>query len=329
MKVLAIVIALAAALAACGGGADEDTSSITTTTTSTVEPSTTSTTAPGPLEQRDEPGLPAPVQETAAASTGRRLYVAGGFDTSRNSVATVSVFDGTTWTGAPPLPMALNHPAGTAIGADVYIAGGFNNGTATNRAFVLHEGASSWSELPPLNVARGAASLVSVDAALYLFGGNAGGTQTVDVERFDPAAQTWTVVTQLPHPRNHLAGYADGARACVAGGREPDTSGAIDCLDPATLEWTSTTLPTATSGAAAAVLRDTLVVAGGEPAGETSIVPDVQQLEAGAWTTQPMLVARHGTGFARFGGRLWMCGGGIAPGYAATDACTSMGSPRS
>ena len=203
--------------------------------------------------------------------TSNGLYVAGGFDSSRNSVADVSVFDGSAWVAAPSLPMALNHPAAAAIGDDVYVAGGFNNGTASSRAFVLTVGASSWTELPALNVARGAAALVNVDGALYLMGGNVGTTQIADVERFDPATQTWSVITQLPNPRNHLAGYVDDGHACAAGGREPETSGAIDCLDPATLTWSSDVLPTPTSGAAAAVLRGSLLVAGGEPSGETSI----------------------------------------------------------
>jgi hypothetical protein len=207
----------------------------------------------------------------------------------------------------------------------VYVAGGFNNGTATDRSFVLHGGASSWTALPVLHDARGAAALVNAAGTLYVIGGNAGAAQIADVERYDPTAKTWTVVTQVPHPRNHLAGYVDAGRVCAGGGREPQTSAAIDCLDPATLAWTNATLPIATSGAAAAVVDGVLVVAGGEPSGETSIVPDVQQLEAPGWTNQPMLVPRHGTGYALLDGRLWMCGGGTAPGYAATDTCTSIG----
>jgi non-specific serine/threonine protein kinase len=322
---LAAIALVGIALAGCSSGSDEPSAQPTTTTSTTLASTTTTTAAPLPSAQQAEPSLPAPVQESAAAVTTTRLYVAGGFDANRESVANVSVFDGTSWGSAPSLPLALNHPSAAAIGDDVYVAGGFNNGTATNRTFVLHEGAAAWEELPPLNVARGAAALVLVADALYVMGGNAGSTQIADVERFDPSAQTWTVVTHLPYPRNHLAGYFDDGRACAAGGREPATSGAVDCLDPATLAWTTEILPTPTSGAAAAIVRGTLAVAGGEPSGETSIETNVQLFDAAGWTTQPMLVPRHGTGFALFHGRLWMCGGGTEPGYAATDACTSFG----
>jgi N-acetylneuraminic acid mutarotase len=174
--------------------------------------------------------------------------------------------------------------------------------------------------------ARGALALVAFEHHLYAIGGRAGSVQVAVSEVYDPRADTWTNLSPMSAARNHLAGYVDGRDVCAAGGRTPLTSDRIDCFDPATRRWRlSATLPTATSGAAAAVLNGTTLVAGGEPAGETSVVADVQTLRSGSWTTTPMLVARHGTAFARYGGRLWLCGGATAPGYAAVSTCTSVG----
>jgi non-specific serine/threonine protein kinase len=146
-------------------------------------------------------------------------------------------------------------------------------------------------------------------------------------EAYDPAADRWTDLADLPRARNHLAGYADGAHVCVAGGREPDTSTAIDCFDPAAGTWTAgPALPQATSGALAAVIGADLVVAGGEPSGETSLVTVVQEWRGGQWSTDAMRVPRHGTGSALFHGRVWACGGATAPGVHATAACTSFAS---
>ena len=129
----------------------------------------------------------------------------------------------------------------------------------------------------------------------------------------------------MPHPRNHVAGYVDGTLACVAGGREPATSGAVDCFDPTTGTWTSQVpLATPTSGAAATVLAGVTLVAGGEPSNETSIYGSVQELRGGVWSAVPMLVPRHGTGFVIYHGRFWMCGGATSPGFAAVADCTSM-----
>ena len=125
---------------------------------------------------------------------------------------------------------------------------------------------------------------MSLGGELYAIGGRSGSTQVAPLEVYDPATDTWTDLPDLPRARNHLAGYADGAQVCVAGGREPDTSTAIDCFDPAAGTWTDgPVLPQATSGALAAVLGADLIVAGGEPSGETSLVNVVQE-----WARRPM-----------------------------------------
>ncbi len=129
----------------------------------------------------------------------------------------------------------------------------------------------------------------------------------------------------MPTARNHVAGYVDGRVACVAGGRTPDTSTAIDCFDPVTASWARrATLPTGTSGAAAAVVGGLTIVAGGEPASETHLVAVVQQLTGAAWTDTPMLAPRHGPAYAVYRGRLWACGGATAPGFQAVATCTSI-----
>jgi N-acetylneuraminic acid mutarotase len=291
----------------------------------TTSSPTTPTPASGAVTQRYETPLPMAIQEAAAASTGAALYVVGGYDTQRNSRSTVFVYDGTAWANGPALPIPLNHPGAAAIGGDVYVAGGFTPAGATNRAFELAAGSHAWRELPPLRRARGALALVAFDGKLYAIGGRDGSVQIATPEIYDPAVGTWSDLTAMPAPRNHVAGYIDGARVCVAGGRTPASSAAVDCYDPQRAAWQRpVTLPTATSGAAAVLMNGVTLVAGGEPAGETSIVGVVQTLRNGAWTTTPMLVPRHGTASAIYRGRLWACGGAIAAGFDAVDTCTSF-----
>jgi N-acetylneuraminic acid mutarotase len=266
------------------------------------------------------------LQEGAGATAAGRFYAIGGFDTSRNSRNLVFVFDGSKWRAGPDLPIAVNHPGVAPIGDDVYVAGGFTAATATNRVFVLRKDARAWVELAPMRRARGALSLLARDGRLYAIGGRDGGIEVAVPESFDPATNRWTDLPSMPDPRNHLAGYVDGALACVAGGRTPATSAAVDCYDPTRSAWQRrATLPRATSGGAAAVLGGTTLVAGGELSPEARLVPLVQELHIGVWTTKPMLVPRHGMAFGVFEGRLWACGGATAPGYQAVATCTSLG----
>ena len=100
----------------------------------------------------------------------------------------------------------------------------------------------------------------------------------------------------------------------------------VDCFDAASGAWElGPPLAEPTSGAAAGVLGDMVLVAGGEPTDETRLVTTVPERHAGQWSSEPMLVPRHGTGYALFQGRLWLCGGATAPGYQASAACTSFG----
>jgi N-acetylneuraminic acid mutarotase len=280
-----------------------------------------------PIGQRFEPSLPVARQEGAAAAAGDRLYAIGGYDSARNSTSDVFVFDGSSWHSGPALPIAVNHPAAAALGGRVYVVGGFTSGGATDRAFVLKPHASAWSEIAPMHRARGALALVALHGDLYAIGGRDGSVEIGVPEVYDARSNTWSDLPPMTAARNHLAGYTDLPEICAAGGRTPLSSGRIDCFDPAKQHWIlHATLPIATSGAAAAAIKGTTVVAGGESAGETSLVGSVQMLHAGKWQSMPMLVPRHGTAFARYRGRLWLCGGATSPGYAAVTTCTSIGS---
>src|SRR5439155_327702 len=83
--------------------------------------------SPMPL-QRLERSLPSPIEETAAAAAGGKLYVMGGFNAAGASLNTVYVFDGTTWSLGPRLPFPLDHPSAATLDDRVYIAGGHSNG---------------------------------------------------------------------------------------------------------------------------------------------------------------------------------------------------------
>ncbi len=321
-------------LGACSsGGEDVATPGVASTNRRATRPTsagptipTGSTRAPSPAApQREEPGLPRAIQEAAATAVADRLYVLGGYDTMRNSSAATFVFDGSAWASGPTLPIRVNHPGAATINSDVYVAGGFTASGATNRVFVLASGAAAWREVAPMQRARGALSLVAVGQRLYAIGGRDASVEIAVPEVYEPRSNTWTDAATMPHPRNHLAAFVDGVLVCVAGGRTPATSGAIDCLDTGSGTWQSSgVLPVPTSGAAATFTRGVTIVAGGEPSGETSITGVVQRLAANRWTTEPMLVPRHGTAFAVYHGRLWMCGGATAAGFHAVSSCTSL-----
>lgn len=278
--------------------------------------------SPQPLQKEEIP-LPVPIEETAATASGRDLYVMGGFDAAGNSLASTYVFDGSAWRSGPRLPLPLDHPSAAMLGGSVYIAGGHSFGADSARVFRLD--GDHWTELAPMHYARGGHALIASGGKLYAVGGNTARANVPQVEAYDPSANSWSVVANLPQPRNHLMGFVHGGSICVAGGRSPTTP-RVDCFNGG---WSSlTALPQATSGGGAATFATgSVVVAGGQDASETRIVTQVARWNGSGWSADSMLDPRHGFELAVYEGRAWACGGGSAPGLHPVATCTSIGDP--
>lgn len=293
-----------------------------------VSPSFAPPPTPGP-PQREEPSLPAPIEETAAAVAGGKLYVMGGFNVAGSSLDSVYVFDGAAWRSGPPLPLPLDHPSAATLDGHVYIAGGHSNGGDSARAFRLD--GDHWTEIAAMHFARGGHALVADEGKLYAIGGNTSHANVPAAESYDPTGNAWTVLSSLPAPRNHVSGFVIGGRVCVAGGRYPTTP-RVDCLDTAKGSWSRLPdLPQATSGGGATTfLGGGIVMMGGQDAAETAIVNQLTYLTQSSWSpATPMLVPRHGFELAVFNGRAWACGGGTLPGLHPVAVCTSVIDPGS
>jgi Kelch motif protein len=311
-------------VAACGGSAATPTPS-PSAANATFTPFAQASPQPA---QKQEPSLPLPIEETGAAAANGNLYVMGGFNAAGVSLSTTYVFDGSSWHSGPQLPLGLDHPSATTLDGQLYIAGGHSNGRDSARLFRLD--ADHWTELGAMHYARGGHALIATQGKLYAVGGNTAAANVGPVESYDPATNSWAVVTSLPDPRNHLMGFVLGGRICVAGGRSPTTA-RVDCFDVTKSAWSSlSALPQATSGGGAATFNgDDVVVLGGQDASETRIVNQLTRYgPSRTWTGgETMLDPRHGFELAIYEGRAWACGGGSAPGLHPVATCTSIGDP--
>lgn len=314
-------------VAACGSSGESATAHSAPSTTvpsATSAPSTASLPAPGSASQRVEAELPEARQETAAAVLEGRLYVIGGLDAGGHDSDSVFVSTGTAWSRGPRLPIAVDHPSAAVLGNRLYVGGGSTSGGATRAVFVLAASGVNWETAAPLRHARIAAALVASNSHLYAIGGYGAPGEVAAAEMFDPVSATWTDVPPPPQLRDHLSGFAYQSMACVAGGRPP-TLARVDCYDAARSAWRRLPdLPTPTSGAGGAALGAVVVVAGGEDAGETHVIDQVARLRDGTWTSDAMLLPRHGFQLAVLDGRAWACGGAQLPGLHPVAVCTSI-----
>ncbi|MEZ4474922.1 MAG: kelch repeat-containing protein [bacterium] len=177
--------------------------------------------------------------------------------------------------------------------------------------------ASGGSGPPPSGRVRGAAGVAVVDGQIYLVGGLGGGRAVALVDRYDPVADAWTALPDLPTPRDHMAAGAVAGRVVIAGGREADIDShvaRVDVFDPATGRWaTASPMPTSRGGTAAAVLDGWLYVIGGEGnrAAPSGVFSAVEAWEAATdrWVVLPAMPnPRHGMAAAALDGRIYVPG---------------------
>jgi hypothetical protein len=222
----------------------------------------------------------------------------------------------------------VDHSSAASLNGQVYVAGGHSFGRDSAHLFRLD--GDHWSELAAMHFARGGHALVAVQGKLFAIGGNSSRGNVAAAEVFDPATNAWTVLSSLPAPRNHVSGFVLGTKACVAGGRSPNT-GRIDCIDAVDGSWSRLPdVPRATSGGGAtSFVGGVVVMMGGEDAGESVMVDMLSFYSDGAWgALDAMQSPRHGIQLALFQGRAWACGGATAPGLHPVSICTSVGNPR-
>jgi len=289
---------------------------------------------PGPGAWRREPSSPIARNEMDGVAIGDTIYYGTGFASEGGSSTAISTFD--TRTGrfgrAPDMPIPLDHALLVAHGGALYLVGGFTpEGQPSDRLFTYDPSRDQrWRPLARMSVPRGAPAGAVVGDRLYVAGG---AKQNADqfalpyrsVEVYDFDSDSWSAGPELPSPRHHAAGVADGRDLYVIGGRDPSdlTLSKVDRLDVRTGAWKRVTpLPFGTSGAEAEDLDGRIVVTGGEDPtlydeGRAWVTPAAWELDprSGRWTRLPNLhLPRHGHASAVVGGRVYVLEGIECPG---------------
>ncbi len=276
----------------------------------------------------------------AVAELAGKIYVLGGYPSTREVQVTVQVYDVATdtWDLSVPLPIALHHPVVVGVGERLYSLGGQladdvgNAGDeATNRTLVLEPGAAGpmWIDLQPMPTARGAGAAAVIDDKIYVVGGRPPAGNAFEV--YDIKGDAWTPLEDLPQTlpdRNHLAATAIGGKIYVAGGRHSGGSfsspmtDSLDVFDPGTGMWTQAEpMLRPRGGVNGIAVFGCFYVWGGEGANiaePNDVFPDhdVYNPLTDAWIELPDLPTPiHGvSGAAAIDGLIYIPGGGTMQG---------------
>lgn len=178
-----------------------------------------------------------------------------------------------------------------------------------------------WREAAPLPEERTEVSVASDDDAIYLVGGFAvrGGFEVAaprGVYRYDPDADAWTRIGDLPEGVNHTAITVLDRKLYVVGGYYEasfDAVGALRILDLDTLAWSEgAPLPTPRGALAIAVLDGRIHAIGGTTADRTTVAThEVYDPVSDSWESAAPLTFRrnHHAAAPAADGRIYVFGG--------------------
>ncbi|MDP9402809.1 MAG: malectin domain-containing carbohydrate-binding protein [Actinomycetota bacterium] len=257
------------------------------------------------------PVAPSPVArfEAQSAAVGGKLYVFGGFGTSKPLEASSrsDVYDPVrnTWTRLADMPEAVTHAATAVDGRSVFLIGGYVGaypGRASEGVWVYRVDNDTWTAGPALPAARAGGASAVLDNRLHFFAG----TDRDGIDRgehwalrLDIEGAVWQRFGNLfPNPRNHLGGVAVAGRIYGIGGqhRRDESAGnqaEVDAWDPVTETWARVAdlpAPRGHISGSSLVHGGRIVVIGGALNGKKA-APDVAMYDPGedAWLRLPPL----------------------------------------
>ena len=279
--------------------------------------------------------MPSKRTELSAVSLADDIYVIGG-QSKKGATDLVEVYNPKTdkWSQAAPLPEKRDHVAAATYNNRIYVLGGFNDtGMPTDNMFIYDTITEKWEQGANIPTPRGALTAQFVNGILYAIGGD--GTRiygpdgrydpqgvVATNEAYDPKTDTWSTMSPMQIPRDHLASAAIDGKIYVIAGREPIGKSSFfrnldvnEMYDPEADTWIFRhDLPSFRSGLAATLVDEKIYTFGGESTESTFNNNEQYNSKTDSWKScPPMPTARHGLGSVPIDGKIYVIGGNLKP----------------
>ena len=255
--------------------------------------------------------------ESAFVECGTKFYLLGG---RGSKPVEVYNYNSKTWSTASAPPVQLHHFQAVELNGLIYVVGAFTgnypNETPVPSVYIYDPVANTWHVGMDIPAARrrGSAGVVVYNEKIYMVSGLTNGHVSGWVpymDEFNPKTNTWTVLPDAPHSRDHfqvaLHGdniYAIGGRMSGFGGNTfAHTIAETDVYDISEQTWTTLSspegdIPTQRAACALAVLGDEILAIGGESMSQNAAHAQTEALDVNtnSWRTLDDLnTGRHGT----------------------------------
>lgn len=269
--------------------------------------------------------------EMGVAELDGKIYVIGGYPSSRVTVAAVQVYDPVTdeWQLTAPLPVPLNHLMPATANGKLYVIGGQTDSGGgpnnfVNTVYEYDPATRQWRSRTPMPTARGGGAAAVLDGKIYVAGSRP--PRGADFAVYDPAQDRWTTLPDIPTQRNHLGVAAANGKIYVIGGRfaagfNSEITAIVEAFDPNTNTWSRVAdLPEPRGGLNALEAMGCIHTFGGEGTNQhpNGVFPfhEIYDPISNVWIrVDNMPVPVHGvTGAAFVSGLIYLPGGGTMEG---------------
>ena len=199
------------------------------------------------------PPLPEPVDHAMLVNYHDQLAVIGGFrssDTDPLAVASprMLLLDTNTdkWVDGPPLRHPRAAGGAAVVGDEIVVVGGrVGNPAQLVTQTEVYDG-TRWRDAANIPTPGDHLAVTADSSYLYAVGGRkfTAGSNVDVVQRYDPKADRWTILTRTPQPVSGAGAALVDGQLIVAGGEGVTTvSGTVQAYDLTTPNATWTTLP--------------------------------------------------------------------------------------
>ncbi len=258
------------------------------------------------------------------------------------------------WGYAAMPPIEIHHVQCVLVRDRILIGmaftGEYPHEEVIDRLLWYHPRNDSWTwgaTIPPARN-RGSAATIERNGMVYFMNGNVGGhgahsTSENWFDSYDVENDSWEVLPDTPHARDHGMAAIAADRIIVIGGRNGGvddffnaTINAVDVWDFETERWMTAeqTLPDPSGGALVGALDNRVVVAGGEGFNEIwgrTVIFDPTTMKFVDLDQGSMQTPRHGTQLVKCGEALYAPGGagwqGGGPELDSIEVFTMDGKP--